>query len=536
MPTKTIKLSLYALGISVAFVASNAQAQSAPPPSEGQPATPQTTAQDAPPPPPPPMAAAPTPGPGSDKTEPAPPSMAPAAPPPVNPWFVRPIFEVKTGQPDARWALQIYGFAEFDVMNDSTRSFNDGANSNVLQRDGTQGGTNGRTQFTVRNSRLGVKATAPSIGGIKGTGVVEADFFGYDPAPFGNPYTGNPPNSEAAFWNNPTFRIRHAYGKAESSVVDVLAGQTNYILGWQTYFSPTSLAFLGMPNELFNRTSQFRLSHTFKSDDVNFDVVLGAFRPIQRDSSIPDGQAALRLAFNKWKGMEGPGSGLPSAQAAAIGLSGLARRFRTDGIVNIAAPASTLVPVSSPYPSTQRGTSSENGWAVAANIFVPIIPAADNTDRFNKLSLVGEFTVGSGDADQFTGMTGMNGANWGGIYNTAAAGSVSMPNLDPGLVAFDSAAILHTINWRTFVVGLEYYLGQVTLAGTYTQGDSDNMTDLFPHNKNVFKKSQYGDAAIFFDLTPAMRYGLGYQYTKQTFCDDATAQNHRFEALALYFF
>jgi hypothetical protein len=456
-------------------------------------------------------------------TPPAPPS-APAV---VDPWYVRPNFEIKTGTPEAQWKLQVYGFAEFDAMNDSTRSFNDGQNSSVIARDGTQAGTNGRTQFTVRNSR---------IGGVKGTGVVEMDFFGYDPAPFGNPYTGNPANSEASFWNNPTMRVRHAYVKAESDVVDVLAGQTFYLFGWQNYFLPTTLAFIGIPNELYNRTAQARLSHTFKSDDINFDVAIGAFRPIQRDSSIPDGQAGLRLSFNKWKAMETAGSGSSAAFPAAIGVSGMARRFRTDGIINVAAPASASVPVSSPYPGTQRGTSSENGWAVAASILIPILPAADSTDRFNKLTLVGEATIGSGYADQFTGMTGMNGANWGGIYNTAAAGTISSPNLDPGLIAFDNAAILHTINWKTFVVGLEYYLGRVTLGGNYSEGDSDNMTDLFPKNKNVFKKSQYADAAVFFDLTPAIRFGVGYQYTKQTFCDDATAQNHRFEALALYWF
>ena len=45
------------------------------------------------------------------------------------------------------------------------------------------------------------------------------------------------------------------------------------------------------------------------------------------------------------------------------------------------------------------------GWAIAANILLPILPARDSTDRGNALTIVGEFVTGTADADQYTGMT-----------------------------------------------------------------------------------------------------------------------------------
>jgi hypothetical protein len=289
------------------------------------------------------------------------PTRAETPPKPVNPWFVRPSFDVMAGPPSAQWRLTVYGFAEFDVMNDSTRSFADGLNSNVVAHDGTQAGTLGRTQVTIRNTRFGVKGSTPEIGGVKASGVVEGDFFGYDPNP--------PTTSEAGFFNNPTFRIRHAYLKLESDPVDILGGQMYHLLGWQNYFFPASLGFLGLPNMLFGRTGQIRLSHTFKTDAVNVDFAVAMFRPIQRDSSVPDGEAGLRLAINHWKGISTPGNGGTAAFPAAFGVSGLARRFKVDQ-----------------FAAKPSGSSTDTGWAIAGDILIPIIPAIDSTDRGNALT------------------------------------------------------------------------------------------------------------------------------------------------------
>ena len=59
------------------------------------------------------------------------------------------------------------------------------------------------------------------------------------------------------------------------------------------------------------------------------------------------------------------------------------------------------------------------------------------------------------------------------------------PNVDPGLVAFDLNNFLHTINWETFVIGVQYYLpptGRLFISGNYSGGYSNNIASLFHPN------------------------------------------------------
>jgi len=472
---------------------------------------------------------------------------------PVNPWFVRPPFVLKAGA-EANWKLTFYGFAEADGMWDSTRSFNDGLNNNVIAHPLTQAGRNPRLQTTIRNSRLGFKAETPTIDGIRSTGLLEFDLFGNQPSiNSGGGSPGQPSGAgattEGAYFNNAAFRVRHAYVKVEDDYVNVLVGQTYYLLGWQNYFFGASCAFLGLPNELFNRTVQLRLSHTFTSNPVNFDIAAGAFRPVQRDSGVPDVQGGARLAFNRWKGITTPGSGGTDALPAAIGVSGLVRQFKVDPYAPLPATPIPLI-----------------GWALAANVLLPIIPARDGTDRGNALTLTGEFVTGTGDADQYTGMTA--GATMPNAYPLPPGTSVDYtgtavpadatnaaplvgrpytPNIDPGLVAFDSNGVLHTINWQTFVVGLQYYLpprGRIFVSGNYSQGKSNNIASLYhpisPRQPwvnalGVFQTSRYVDGNIFFDVTPAVRMGLSYQRVDQELADETKVHNNRFEMTFLYF-
>jgi hypothetical protein len=480
------------------------------------------------------------------------PTREPSAEAPVNPWFVRPPLMLTAGAQND-WKLTLYGFAEADMMRDSTRSFNDGLNNNVIAHENTQARANPRLQFTIRNSRFGFKAEAPEVGGIRPSGVLEFDLFGNQPSVnSGGGSSGQAPGvgdtTEAAYFNNAALRVRHAYVRFEDPVVDVLAGQTYHLLGWQNYFFGASCGFLGLPNELFNRTVQLRLSHTFASDPVNFELAAAAFRPAQRDSGIPDGEGGVRLSINHWKAMTTPGSGGTGALPAAIGVSGLVRAFRVDPYAPLPAPSIRL-----------------NGWAVAADILLPIIPVKDGTDRGNALTVTGEFVTGTGDADQYTGMTA--GATMPNVYPLVAdtpinsmgtsvpqmPGSAPLvglpytPDVDPGLVAFDSNGVLHAINWRTFIVGVQYYLpptGRVFVSANYSRGDSNNIASLYHPDSirqpwvnsfGVFHSSWYVDGNIFFDITPSIRAALSYQHVNQGLADGTSSTNDRFETTFLYF-
>jgi hypothetical protein len=474
-------------------------------------------------------------------------------PSPVNPWFVRPPFVLTAGA-SSNWKLTIFGFAEADGMWDSTSSFNDGLNNNVIAHPLTQAGRNPRFQMTIRNTRIGLKAQTPESHGVRSSAVLEFDLFGNQPninSGGGSPGVASGPGAttEAAYFNNAGLRIRHAYMKIEDNFVNVLAGQTYYLLGWQNYFFGATCGFLGLPNQLFNRTVQLRLSHTFQSDSVSLDLAAGAFRPVQRDSAVPDTQGGARLSFNHWKGITTPGSGGTDAQAAAIGVSGMVRSFKIDPYSPLPAPRIPLI-----------------GWAIAVDVLLPIIPVKDGTDRGNALTLTGEFVTGTGDADQYTGMTA--GATMPNVYPLPPGTPVTSsgmavpqdlpgvepqvglpytPNVDPGLVAFDQYEDLHTINWQTFVVGLQYYLpprGRAFVSGNYSQGKSNNIASLYHpitptqpwvNPMGVFQSSRYADGNIFFDISSAIRLGVSYQWVQQKLVDDTTVHNHRFEMTFLYF-
>jgi len=476
------------------------------------------------------------------------------SPSPVNPWFIRPSLTLTAGKND-QWRLTVYGFAEVDMMGDSTRSFNDSLNDNVIAHNQTQAGDNPRLQFSIRNSRLGFKPEAPTIGGITGSGVLEFDLFGNQPSinsGGGSPgqAAGTGDTTEGAYFNNAAPRIRHAYVELKNVVADILVGQTYHLLGWQNYFFGASCGYLGLPNELFNRTVQLRVSHTFESDPVNFDIAVAAFRPAQRDSALPDGEGGVRFAINHWKAMTTPGSGGTTALPAAIGVSGLVRSFKVDPYAPLPAPPIPLL-----------------GWALAADILLPVIPVKDVTDRSNALTITGEAVMGTGDADQYTGMTA--GATMPNVYplpvdtpvNASGAatppsgqgsaplvGAPYTPDVDPGMVAFDSNGLLHTINWRSFIVGLQYYLppkGRLFITGNYSRAYSNNIASLYHpgqttepwiNSQQVFQSSWYVDGNLFFDITAAARIGASFQRVTQEFADGTSAYNNRFEMTWLYFF
>ncbi len=114
-------------------------------------------------------------------------------------------------------------------------------------------------------------------------------------------------------------------------------------------------------------------------------------------------------------------------------------------------------------------------------------------------------------------------------------------------MAFDRSEGIHTINWRTFVVGIQYYLpptGRVFVSGNYSQGKSNNIATFYQpiapgqpwiNALGVFQSSRYVDGNIFFDLTPAVRMGLSYQRVDQKLADDTNVHNNRFEMTFLYF-
>ncbi len=480
----------------------------------------------------------------------------------------------EVGPATSRWQLSIYGFLEFDGMNDSTQSFSDSpGNSPLLRSDGsspaflplgtnpygvTYGSKHARMQGTGRNSRIGFKLTPPEYAGMKATGVLELDFFGNQPS--------NPPaTSEGAFFASPTPRIRHAYAKIETDVVDVLFGQYYALFGWQPLFFPATDSFLGIPNMVFGRTPQIRVSKTIKTDPVDVQLAVAALRPPQRDAAMPDLQGGVRIGVNGVKGAHGSGSGQPTLDSLSFGISGALRSFRVAEFTNNVGD-----------PTTATDVAAAHGFGYSVDAMIPVIPISNLDDRANALTLTGSFVQGQGIGDLFTG--GLTG----GVHFPLPEGpggpntGIYASNIDPGLVQYanydplnpDSKNVLRVIHWTAFMVGFQYYVppaGKIVLSANYSRSKSDNivnntclapgqggmpgvaggprqpctldqMIDLGDDPSRTFVQSDYYDANIFADITPAIRAGVSWQHVQQKFADDGKEKNDRYELSGFFFF
>jgi hypothetical protein len=438
-------------------------------------------------------------------------------------WFARPPLRLTVGEGARKWTVTLYGFVEADAIYDTTRSYGDAIGSSLVAQSQTYDGRVGRTQFSVRNTRLGFAFESPVIAGVKPSAVFESDFFGQTDSP--------PTTSENTYFTSPTFRLRQAFVKLENPYVDVLVGQTYDVFGWQNYFSPCSVEFLGLPNQVFSRNGQVRLSHAFNADGaVSFDVAAAAVRPAQRDAEIPDANAGLRIRFNRWLGLTTPGSVGTVALPASLGVSGTVRQFKANAFA----------------PPPVQASNSAMGWGLSLDVLIPIVPAESADDRSNRLTLIGSFVNGTGIADLIT-------AGGGARFPTLPNRTQDSPpplydaNVDNGLVTFDASGVLHTINWQAFRVGLQYYLpvaeGRIFLSANFTQSHSGNLSKLFLKGGTeiellgaVADTSRYADFNLFWDATPAARIGLSGQYTQVEYLDGSKPHNIRGMAQTVYQF
>lgn len=400
----------------------------------------------------------------------------------------------------SKWSVTIGGWLEADAVYDSTQSFGQATGGTLISKPGTYPGDHDRSQFYIANSRLGFRLSAPQWGGAKPSGYAEFDFNGNQP----------PGLNETQLFSNAPLRARHVYLKLETDYLDFLAGQTWHLFGWQPLFHPNAVQAQGLPGQLFTRSVQFRVGHIFRSDPVNFEVQVAAVRAPQRDSARPDGQGGLKLTVNKWKGFHVGGAGAtPAVDGATLGVSGLVRSFR---VINPNGPN-----------SSKRAT----GWGMSLDAIVPIIPVTSD-DHGNKLTLLGSFQTGSGFNDQYTATTG--GSVIGGPMGYTA-------NVDNGYARFDSANELHTIDWRVLFIDLQYffpYNGKFMTSGNYSQMESGNITDFGASAAGVWKKMQWWDVNLFWNVTPAFRFGVEYAFGKQTFGDGSTRSNIRGQFAAFY--
>jgi hypothetical protein len=423
-----------------------------------------------------------------------------------------------------KWSTTLYGFIESDYIWDSTRAFNDSAGGAQVPRAGTQGGDNGRVQFSVRNSRLGFRLRAPEVDGVKASAVVETDFLGTQ-LPVANPDPSPTPvnaaGTEGSFFTSPTLRARHLYLKVETPVVDFLAGQYWTLYGWGPQYQPNTVEIQGVPGEIYSRTPQLRISKTIKADPITLELAVAATRPVQRDSSTPDGQAGIRFSVDSWTGAQTTGPTGSQLSPFSIAVTGLLRHVAVDQF--------------SAAPKTTNDLTMD---AIAVDGFIPVVPASKKS-KDNALSLQGEFSTGYGVADQYTGWTG--GVSFPALPNPMAVNPAPAyaADIDNGIVTYDSKGGLHGIQWTTYLLGAQYYLpisnGKVWVSGNYSHSSSAN-THYYGSAAKLRLAEDWWDVNLFVDPLPAVRIGAEFADFIDVYVDGQHAVNHRAQLSGFFIF
>jgi hypothetical protein len=463
-----------------------------------------------------------------------------------------------------KWTTTLYGFIEGDFIYDNTQSFNDGAGSALVARPNgqapppnptqpqnqeTYAGSNGQTQFSVRNTRFGLRLKPPAFGDIRTSAMLEMDFLGTQNIGYGAGQV-----TENAFFTSPLPRLRHAMFRIETPVVDFLIGQYWDLFGWQNVYQPNTVEIQGLPGELYSRNPQIRISKTIHASPITLEVAIAAKRPPSRGSEVPEGEGGVRLAVDSWTGMQTVGATGTSIMPASVALTGDYRRFEVPAI-------DTLVPTK---------TVSTTSTSVAADAFLPVLPA-NKDKRDNALSLTGEFVYGAGIADMYTGFTG--GMLFPAIPNTTGLNPAPAwpQNIDNGLVNYDITGFaLHPIQWTTYIVGLQYYLpalsGKVWVSANYSHTQSrDNslgsatsdfarvgtgqpggagVNAAIDPNRYYYPNStaqvrageDWWDVNLFYDPVPSVRLGVEFAEFLDHYVDGFTATNMRGQFSGFFLF
>jgi hypothetical protein len=448
---------------------------------------------------------------------PAPPNAVATPEPPVR--LFGPLVLLDKGQ----WKVTMSGFVELDMISDSTRSLGETVGNAPIDKPNTLAGANGRTQFSVRDTRLAFTIEPPSLGSWKFKAHYESDFAGFDPNSTGATASLN---SEASFFNNPTYRLRHAYFQATHEGFQILVGQSWSVFAWQPYYFFSSDEVYAIPGMTANRTAQVRLmeqldlGHTF-----GLQGAFAVLRPAQRDSLYPDLQAGLRFTFgNRSSGLTGGPSGPIRTQPMSLGISGLARE------INIPAAGGGV-----------GDTSNFLASAYALDFMLPIVASSDGKDVGNTLSLIGEYTSGRGYGDQFPNWTG-NTAN---PLNASAVSPSKAVNLDGGIGDYDATGTFGLIDLTSYNIHLQYHFP--TEWKTFSEigyGDlsSSNMSIFTPKSgltsagKQPYNRDTVVFGNLFHQFSEQIRVGIEFAHVETTYADGAVVPNNRYQITALFIF
>jgi len=255
-------------------------------------------------------------------------------------------------------------------------------------------------------------------------------------------------------------------------------------------------------------------------DAVNLDFIGAVVRSPQRDSGLPDGQAAVRLSFNKWLGFSTGGATASGLNPASLTLSGDVRSVRL--------PEFSAAPTRS---------NDALGFGFAADLYLPIVPATKQ-NHAGALTFVGELVHGRGTSDLYSGFNG--GVSFPALPNPdgLSPAPVWSQDIDNGIAVYDMDGTLHLIEWTTGLASLQWYLpvleGKLWVTAVYSRSVSPN-TKLWA-GPSARRSLDYASGALFADVLPSVRLGLEYAVAIDRSVADVTSTNHRIDFAAYYLF
>jgi hypothetical protein len=137
----------------------------------------------------------------------------------------------------SKYNILIYGKLKFDTIYDT----NDMGRDEFITYVPKNADGDDRTTFNVRDTRLGIAITGPSLHGWNASGRFETDFYGYDPS------------------SNGSLRIRLAYVNFKKGGTQIRIGQDwNQIASLNP--STVDFAIMGYNGNLWNRVPQITLT------------------------------------------------------------------------------------------------------------------------------------------------------------------------------------------------------------------------------------------------------------------------------------
>ncbi len=454
-----------------------------------------------------------------------------------------------------KFSTTFYGMVKTDFLYDSTESFTDLAgNTQVARPAGSPvappplplpsstpattaqnyAGQHPQFQVSPHDSRFGFYVRAPETsGGVRLSGLLEFDLFGLGTT------TEPSTTGQTQYFTSSVPRLRHAYFRVETPVLDFLVGQYWHLFGWQNVYHPASVQAQGLVGELYSRDVQVRLSKAIRTAGTTTEIAIAALRPPESGSAVPQLEAGLRFSVEKWRGAMTNGASGTATQPASIGVSGNYRYF--------VLPELSLVP---------KDTVNLATGSVAGDLFLPIVPVRHGK-KDNALSVHGEVVYGNGISDLYTGLTG--GVTFPYLTNVNLGlnpAPVYTANIDNGMVAFDLRGDLRAIEWTAYLAGLQYYLpvdnGRVFVVANYAHMESDN-TAQFAANYNdsspspgtnhqnsatssTRKSIDFYDASLFVDAMTGVRIGVEGAYYQDHYVDGVQANNIRVDLAGMFLF